>query len=143
MDIIDQSRPNSLQPEPYKHKSYPTMRYHPDGRKRVVENVATDEALGSEWRDSPYPPKPAPVPVDHMANASESTLKAVASFGEQVIGLQQKVMALEARQTQIEADSSAMMELLNAVVNQPESGVAPTDDDGSDRPMTPQIKKRK
>lgn len=41
------------QPEPYTYQEYPKMKYHPDRDPVIVENYDAEQALGSDWFDSP------------------------------------------------------------------------------------------
>ncbi len=38
---------------PYIFQAYPAMRYHPDGRTKVVNSDGEADALGAEWQASP------------------------------------------------------------------------------------------
>jgi len=57
----------------YVHVHYPSYRYHPSEPPRLVHNAAQDDALGKEWRDTPYP---APdVPTQSVASADLETAR--------------------------------------------------------------------
>jgi len=40
----------------YIHQRYPSIRHHPDGSTRTVNNIQEDGALGEPWSDVAYPP---------------------------------------------------------------------------------------
>lgn len=64
---------------------YPSWRYHPDGRRTVVQDPTADEALGPGWCHSPAdfakpdgPPAPPPVlpVIPQTAEDAEEAAKA-------------------------------------------------------------------
>lgn len=53
----------AITPHVYTHKPFPTVRYHRELGEKIVNNPDELEALGDEWRDSPFPANlPAPEP---------------------------------------------------------------------------------
>lgn len=60
--------------KPYIHQSYPSTRFHPDGRVSRVENEADEQdrcPVVDGWAKTPFPAKPQP-PVAVVPEASPS-----------------------------------------------------------------------
>jgi hypothetical protein len=71
---------------PYSFQPYPSMRHHPDGSSKRVENAEEDAALAEPWRKQPYPPIPVIAPPPEPTAAElKATIEGLLASRERLL----------------------------------------------------------
>lgn len=84
--IVARTR-SQIENTPYVHQSFPSVRFHADGRVVTVADQEADDLLGPDWSTKAPPPPPVVVPLPpptveelsaaiEMLRASNAELKA-------------------------------------------------------------------
>jgi hypothetical protein len=74
------------EPKPYRFQPYPSVRYHPDGSTRTVQNLEEDQALGQEWTDKPFPVAPKPPAAPELSSAEmKAEIARLTAANEQLV----------------------------------------------------------
>jgi len=91
---------------PYVFQEFPAMRYHPDGRTKVVNSDAEVKALGDGWQTSPCVADTKSTNAATCANCTDLTIEladTTARFNSSWQKRQEEMDELQANYTQLQA----------------------------------------